>query len=70
MEPARPVSPGAPPPPGVTPSPIFDPSESAFASRFSPLEATPSSTPAHAFVSPSDTRVPFSIKKNIFGRRR
>ena len=69
-EPARPVSPGAPPPPGVTPSPIFDPSESAFASRFSPLEATPSSTPAHAFVSPSDTRVPFSIKKNIFGRRR
>ena len=37
-EPARPASPGAPPPPGVTPGPIFDPSESAFASRFSPSE--------------------------------
>jgi hypothetical protein len=60
----------APPPPGITPSPIFDPSESAFANRFSPSEATPSSPPAPAFVSAPDTGVPFSIKKNFFARRR
>jgi hypothetical protein len=60
----------APPPPGITPSPIFDLSESAFANRFSPSEAPPSAPPAHAFVSAPDTRVPFSIKKNFFGRRR
>ena len=60
----------APPPPCITPSPIFDPSESAFANRFSPSEATPSSPPAPAFVSAPDTRVPFSIKKNSFARRR
>ena len=60
----------APPPPGITPSPIFDPSESAFANRFSPSEATPSSPPAPAFVSAPDSGVPFSIKKNPFARRR
>ena len=60
----------APPPPGIPPSPIFDPSESASANRFSPSEATPWSPPAHAFVSAPDTGVPFSIKKNLFGRRR
>ena len=69
-QPARPASPGAPPSPGVTPNPIFDPIESAFASRFSPSEATPSSPLAHAFVSAPDARVPFSIKNNLFGRRR
>jgi hypothetical protein len=60
----------APPLPGIPPSPIFAPSESAFANRFSPLEATPSSPPAHAFVSAPDPGAPFSIKKNLFGRRR
>jgi hypothetical protein len=60
----------APPPPGIPPSPIFDPSESAFANRFSPSQAAPSSPPGHAFVSAPDARVPFSIKKNLFGRRR
>jgi hypothetical protein len=58
----------APPPPGTTPSPIFDPSESAFANRFSSSETTPSAPPAPAFVSAPDTRVPFSMKK--FARRR
>ena len=60
----------APPAPGISPSPIFGPSESAFANRFSPSEATPPSPPAPAFVSAPDTRVPFSIKKNSFARRR
>jgi hypothetical protein len=60
----------AAPPPGITPSPIFGSSESAFANRFSPSEAAPSSPPAPAFVSAPDTRVPFSIKKNFFARRR
>jgi hypothetical protein len=58
----------APPPPGTTPSPIFDLSESAFANRLSPSEATPAAPPAPAFVSAPDTRVPFSMKK--FARRR
>jgi hypothetical protein len=68
-EPAPGSAGDAPPPPGITPSPIFDPSESAFANRFSPSEATPSVPPAPAFVSAPDTRVPFSIKKS-FARRR
>jgi hypothetical protein len=60
----------APPPPCITPNPIFDPSESAFANRFSPSETTPSSPYARVPGSAPDTRVPFSIKKNLFGRRR
>jgi hypothetical protein len=54
----------APPPPGITPSPIFDPSESAFANRFSPSEATPSSPYARVPGSAPDKRVPSSIEKN------
>ncbi len=52
----------APPPPGITPNPIFDPNGSAFANPFSSSETTPSAPP--------DTRVPFSIKRNPFARRR
>jgi hypothetical protein len=55
----------APTPPG----PTFDPSDSAFAHPFHPSETTPSALHAPAFAAP-DTRVPFSIKKNPFARRR
>jgi hypothetical protein len=51
----------APPPPG-TPSPIFDPS--GFANHLDSSEPTPSAPSA------PDTRVPFSIEKNPFARRR
>jgi hypothetical protein len=74
-EPARPGAPSkpepthgsaadAPPPPSITPSPIFDPSESAFAHRFSPSEAPPSSPHARVPGSAPDKRVPSSIEKN------
>jgi len=65
-EPESPLhSVGNPPPP---PNPIFNPSESAFASRFSSSETT--STPPHAPSFVPDTRTPFSIKRNPFGPRR
>jgi hypothetical protein len=57
-----------PPPPAPTPNPISNPSESAFASRFSSPETT--STPPHAPSFVPDTRVPFSIKRYPFDRRR
>ena len=76
-EPARPASPGVPrsapwkPTPGLAgdvpphpPGPVFDPSESAFANRFSPSEATPSSPYARVPGSAPDKRVPSSIEKN------
>jgi hypothetical protein len=50
----------APPPPG--------PSESAFANRFSPSE-TPPEPYAPVFAFAPDTRVPFSIKKELLARR-
>jgi hypothetical protein len=60
---------GDPPPPSApTPNPIQNPSESAFARRFSSSETT--STPPHAPSFVPDTRVPFSIKRNLFGPRR
>ena len=59
-EPAPGSAEDAPPPP-TTPSPIFDPS--GFANRPNSSEPTPSAPSA------PDTRVPFSIKKNIFARR-
>jgi len=66
IEPETPLhSVGNPPPP---PNPIFNPSESAFASRFSSSETT--STPPHAPSFVPDTRTPFSIKRNPFGPRR
>jgi hypothetical protein len=60
----------APPPPGTTPNPIFDPSGSAFANPFGSSETTSSAPHAPVFASAPDTRVPFSIKKNPFARRR
>jgi hypothetical protein len=56
----------APPPPGIT----FDPSESAFANRFSSSQTTPSAPHAPVFVSAPDTRGPLSIKKNPFAQHR
>jgi hypothetical protein len=53
---------GAPPHPG----PIFDPGESALSNGHSPAETQ---APPYAAFAP-DTRVPFSIKKNHFSRRR
>jgi hypothetical protein len=50
------------PPPPDTPSPIFDPS--GFANRPNSSQPTPSAPQA------PDTRVPFSIKKDPFARRR
>ena len=49
--------------------PAFNPSESVFTSLFHPSEATPPAPHDPAFVSP-DTRLPFSIRKNPFARRR
>jgi hypothetical protein len=60
----------APPPPGIPPNPTFGPGESAFANRLGPLETAPSSPYARVPDSAPDTRVPFSINKNLFGRRR
>jgi hypothetical protein len=53
----------APPPPAMPLGPAFDPSESAFVNHFHSSETTPSA-PA------PDTRRPFSIRNNAFGRRR
>jgi hypothetical protein len=61
-EPAPGSAADAPPDPG----PIFDPGESTFANRFSLSETQ---SPPHAAFAP-DTRVPFSIEKNSFARRR
>ena len=48
------------------PGPIFDPGESTFANRLSLSETQ---SPPHAAFAP-DTKVPFSIEKNPFARRR
>jgi hypothetical protein len=65
-EPETPLhSAGNPPPP---PNPTPNHTESAFASRFSSSETT--STPPHAPSFVPDTRVPFSINRNPFARRR
>jgi hypothetical protein len=50
--------------------PAFNPSESAFVNLFHPSETTLSAPHAPSFVSGPDTRVPFSIPKNPFARRR
>ncbi len=47
-----------------------DPSQSTFAKRFSPSEAQPPAPYVPILASVPDTRVPFSIKKNPFARRR
>jgi hypothetical protein len=59
-----------PPPPAMPLGPAYDRNESVFANLFHPAETT--SWAPHAPVpNPApDTRVPFSIKRNPFGRRR
>ena len=53
-----------PPPPDRPIGPAYDRSQSVFAHLFHPAEGTSWAPPA------PDTRVPFSIQKNRFGRRR
>ena len=53
-----------PPPPDRPIGPAYDRSQSVFAQLFHPSEGTSWAPPA------PDTRVPFSIQKNRFGRRR
>jgi hypothetical protein len=60
------AAPAAPRPIG----PAFDTSESVFTNLFHPSDTTSATQYAPAFVSARDTRVPFSISKNRFGRRR
>jgi hypothetical protein len=50
--------------------PAFSPSESPFPGLFHVSESTPPAPYAPALVSAPDTRAPFSIKRNPFGRRR
>jgi hypothetical protein len=52
------------------PPPDPGPSQSIFANRCTPAEAPPPSPYVPLFPSVRDTRVPFSIKKNPFARRR
>jgi hypothetical protein len=60
----------APPPPAMPLGPAYDRSESVFANLFHPSETTPWTPQSPAFVPVRDTRIPFSISKNRFGRRR
>jgi hypothetical protein len=65
-EPAPASAADAPPPP----NPTLEPSDLAFANRLSFSETTPSTPHTHMFAPAPDTRVPFSIEKNRFGRHR
>jgi hypothetical protein len=64
---------GAPPASGPTPEPALDPGEPSF--NGAPLNPSPTTSwaaprvPMADYVAP-DTRVPFSIKRNPFARRR
>jgi hypothetical protein len=69
-EPAPGSAADAPPPPSPIPNPIFDSSDSVFANRFSSPEAASSASQAPGFFAVPDTRVPFSIGRNPFARRR
>jgi hypothetical protein len=60
----------APPPPAMPLGPAYDRSESVFANLFHPSDTTPWTPQAPAFVPARDTRVPFSIKRSPFDRRR
>jgi hypothetical protein len=60
----------APPSPAMPLGPAYDRSESVFANLFHPSETAPWAPQAPAFVPARDTRIPFSIAKNRFGRRR
>ncbi|MGB8535931.1 MAG: hypothetical protein WCD57_05925, partial [Acidobacteriaceae bacterium] len=59
-----------PPPPDRPIGPAYDRSQSVFAHLFHPSEGASSAPQAPPFDSAPDTRVPFSIQKNRFGRRR
>jgi hypothetical protein len=69
-EPTPVATAAAPPPPAMPLGPAYDRSQSVFANLFHPSETTPWTPQAPAFVPARDTRVPFSITKNRFGRRR
>jgi hypothetical protein len=62
---------GPPPVSSLTPDPTLDLSESTLAGPFNPSQVTSSlpRVPMADYFAP-DTRVPFSIDKNRFGRRR
>jgi hypothetical protein len=59
-----------PPLPAMPLGPAYDRSESVFTNLFHPSETTPRAPQASAFFAAPDPRVPFSIQKNRFGRRR
>jgi hypothetical protein len=69
-EAAPPAPADAPPPPDRPIGPAYDRSQSVFAHLFHRSEPTSWAPPAPPFGSVPDTRVPFSIQKNRFGRRR
>ncbi|MGB8534768.1 MAG: hypothetical protein WCD57_00015, partial [Acidobacteriaceae bacterium] len=69
-EPTPVATAAAPPPPAMPLGPAYDRSQSVFANLFHPSETTPWTPQAPAFVPARDTRVPFFIAKNRFGRRR
>ncbi|MGB8536156.1 MAG: hypothetical protein WCD57_07070 [Acidobacteriaceae bacterium] len=69
-EPSPDAAADIPPPPDRPIGPAYDRSQSVFAHLFHPAEPTSSAPPAPPFSSAPDTRVPFSIQKNRFGRRR
>ncbi|MGB8535318.1 MAG: hypothetical protein WCD57_02815 [Acidobacteriaceae bacterium] len=69
-EPAPAAEAVAPPPPAMPIGPAYDRSQSVFANLFHPADATPWAPQAPASVPARDTRVPFFIAKNRFGRRR
>ncbi|MGB8535956.1 MAG: hypothetical protein WCD57_06050, partial [Acidobacteriaceae bacterium] len=69
-EPSPVAAADVPPPPDRPIGPAYDRSQSVFAHLFHPSEGTSSAPQASPFGSAPDTRVPFSIQKNRFGRRR
>ena len=69
-EPTPAAAADAPPPPAMPLGPAYDRSKSVFANLFHPSETTPWTPQSPAFVPAPDTRIPFSISKNRFGRRR
>ena len=69
-EPTPAAAADAPPPPAMPIGPAYDRSQSVFANLFHPSETTPWAPQAAAQAPAPDTRVPFFIAKNRFGRRR
>jgi hypothetical protein len=69
-EPTTVAAADVPPPPAMPIGPAYDRSQSVFANLFHPSETTPWAPQPPTFIPAPDTRVPFSITKNRFGRRR